>query len=62
MHTPALRPLGRSGLLVWPLRLGGNVLGRAFGESLSLRILAAAVAVGLIDRVAMRALARDPTA
>ena len=42
-----LRPLGRSGLQVSPLCLGGNVFGWTVDEALSFRLLDAWVDAGL---------------
>ncbi len=47
MNTPALRPLGRSGLLVSPICLGGNVFGWTIDEAMSFRLLDAWVDAGM---------------
>jgi aryl-alcohol dehydrogenase-like predicted oxidoreductase len=47
MNTPALRPLGRSGLQVSPICLGGNVFGWTIDETMSLRLLDAWVDAGM---------------
>ena len=51
MGRPSRRPLGRSGLAVAPLALGGNVFGWTADEATSFRILDAFVSAGfnLID-------------
>ena len=51
MSTPRLRPLGRSGLSVAPLALGGNVFGWTADEATSFSILDAFVDAGfnLVD-------------
>ena len=51
MGRPARRPLGRSGLAVAPLALGGNVLGWTVDEATGFQILDAFVSAGfnLID-------------
>jgi len=51
MGRPSRRPLGRSGLSVAPLALGGNVFGWTADEAVSFRILDAFVSAGfnLID-------------
>ncbi len=46
-HTPALRPLGRSGLHTPPLALGGNVFGWTADEAASFRVLDAWVDAGM---------------
>ena len=47
MDTPALRALGRSGLRVSPICLGGNVFGWTIDESMSFRLLDAWVDGGM---------------
>jgi aryl-alcohol dehydrogenase-like predicted oxidoreductase len=47
MNTPALRPLGRSGLHVSPICLGGNVFGWTIDEAMSFRLLDAWVDAGM---------------
>ncbi|HZV93038.1 MAG TPA: aldo/keto reductase, partial [Caldimonas sp.] len=47
MDTPALRPLGRSGLHVSPICLGGNVFGWTVDEATSFRLLDAWVDAGM---------------
>ncbi|MDQ2928279.1 MAG: aldo/keto reductase [Pseudomonadota bacterium] len=47
MNSPALRPLGRSGLRVSPICLGGNVFGWTIDEAMSFRLLDAWVDAGM---------------
>ena len=47
MDTPALRPIGRSGLHVSPICLGGNVFGWTVDEAMSFRLLDAWVDAGM---------------
>ena len=47
MTDPALRPLGRSGLQVSPICLGGNVFGWTVDEAMSFRLLDAWVDAGM---------------
>jgi aryl-alcohol dehydrogenase-like predicted oxidoreductase len=47
MNTSALRPLGRSGLRVSPICLGGNVFGWTADEAMSFRLLDAWVDAGM---------------
>jgi aryl-alcohol dehydrogenase-like predicted oxidoreductase len=47
MNTPALRSLGRSGLRVSPICLGGNVFGWTVDEATSFRLLDAWVDAGM---------------
>ncbi len=47
MDDPALRPLGRSGLQVSPICLGGNVFGWTADEAMSFRLLDAWVDAGM---------------
>ena len=47
MDTPALRSLGRSGLKVSPICLGGNVFGWTVDEAMSFRLLDAWVDAGM---------------
>ena len=47
MNAPAFRPLGRSGLQVSPICLGGNVFGWTIDEAMSFRLLDAWVDAGM---------------
>ncbi|MEP6739395.1 MAG: aldo/keto reductase [Caldimonas sp.] len=47
MTSPALRPLGRSGLHVSPICLGGNVFGWTVDEAMTFRLLDAWVDAGM---------------
>nr|MDQ2736972.1 aldo/keto reductase [Pseudomonadota bacterium] len=47
MNSPALRSLGRSGLRVSPICLGGNVFGWTVDEAMSFRLLDAWVDAGM---------------
>ena len=47
MNAPVFRPLGRSGIQVSPICLGGNVFGWTANEALSMRLLDAWVDAGM---------------